>query len=311
LAGGVEQTRLKHRRDHAQRGFILITALWTLTLLAVIVAGLVFMSKSEIDRTRNTIALARAEAAADAGIYRGIAALLEPRLERRWAADGAPYEMTLDDARVTIALEDEGGKIDLNTAPDAVLRQLFAWAGADDDEATRLADALADWRDANHVRRLNGAEDDDYAAAGREIGAKDAPFLAVEELSQVLGVTPEMFARVAPALTVYSRRLSVHRPTATRLVRDALGFADDEAAAPPAARKIAADDATNQPGGEDAAEDAAGTPVMRHSGVNRYTIRSQAVTAEGARFAREAVVRLTRKKDAPFQILSWRRTDFR
>ena len=47
-----------------------------------------------------------------------------------------------------------------------------------------------------------GFTDDEYEAAGRNYGAKDGPFDSVEELLQLLGMTPALYQRLAPALTV-------------------------------------------------------------------------------------------------------------
>src|SRR3546814_16905132 len=49
-----------------------------------------------------------------------------------------------------------------------------------------------------------GAEDPAYASAGLAWGAKDAQFDTVAEVEQVLGMTPAIYARAAPLLTVYS-----------------------------------------------------------------------------------------------------------
>ena len=46
--------------------------------------------------------------------------------------------------------------------------------------------------------------------------AKDAPFEAVEELQQVLGMTPAVYRWVAPALTVYSGRRGIDPRVAPR-----------------------------------------------------------------------------------------------
>jgi general secretion pathway protein K len=72
----------------------------------------------------------------------------------------------------------------------------------EEDPAAALAAAIVDWRDEDDLSLLNGAEDRDYRDAGRTLGAKDAPFVAVEELMQVLGMTPEIYARLAPEVSV-------------------------------------------------------------------------------------------------------------
>ena len=52
--------------------------------------------------------------------------------------------------------------------------------------------------------RPNGAEEAAYRAAGLPWGPKNAPFETVEELQQVLGMTADIYKRVAPSLTTYS-----------------------------------------------------------------------------------------------------------
>lgn len=72
----------------------------------------------------------------------------------------------------------------------------------EDDEASALADALEDWRDADDLSRLNGAEDRGYVATGPSYGAKDGPFDNVEELRLVLGVDRDLYHTLLPVLTV-------------------------------------------------------------------------------------------------------------
>ncbi|HEX2201008.1 MAG TPA: hypothetical protein VHH93_03210, partial [Gammaproteobacteria bacterium] len=57
--------------------------------------------------------------------------------------------------------------------------------------------------------QLQGAEDEDYQAANLPYGAKDHDFNCVEELQQVLGMTPALYRKLAPLLTVHSHRPNV------------------------------------------------------------------------------------------------------
>jgi hypothetical protein len=76
--------------------------------------------------------------------------------------------------------------------------------GVDQVKAQALAAAIADFRDADNFRRLGGAEEADYRAAGLAWGPKNAPFDSVDELQQVFGMTTQLYERVAPSLTTYS-----------------------------------------------------------------------------------------------------------
>ena len=74
------------------------------------------------------------------------------------------------------------------------------------EDAVTLSERIADFRDIDNLRRLHGAEDPEYLAAGLAAGAKDAAFDTVGELGQVLGMTPALAEAVTPFVTVYNGR---------------------------------------------------------------------------------------------------------
>jgi general secretion pathway protein K len=189
-----------------RRGIALLVVLWVLTLLALMAASFTRTTRTEISLARNLSESAKAEALADAGVHMAIAGLMEPNEATRWKADGRVYAFRLAEGEIHVTIQDEIGKIDLNRAQDELLQSLFQLAGLDTQDAAALVDTIVDFRDPDHLRRLNGAEDADYEAAGLPHGAKDAPFEAVGELEQVLGMDREIYRRVKPALSVFSRR---------------------------------------------------------------------------------------------------------
>ncbi|MEE8272388.1 MAG: hypothetical protein V3R98_11745 [Alphaproteobacteria bacterium] len=176
------------RRPAGQRGVALIAVLWTVALLSLMAMAFLAETRSHANLTRNLLENAKAEALADAGVYRAVAGLLDADFITGWRADGTVYTLAMGEGEVRITIADEGGKIDLNRAPDALLAGLFGALGVPEGEAAPLVDAIADFRDGDALRRAAGAEDADYAAAGRAWGAKDAPFESVAELQQVLGI---------------------------------------------------------------------------------------------------------------------------
>src|SRR5579863_8363240 len=74
------------------------------------------------------------------------------------------------------------------------------------------------------VKRLDGATDADYLAAGYPYHPRGGPFQRVDELLLVMGMTPELYHRVEPALTVYSGRPLFDPQVAPR---EALAALDD------------------------------------------------------------------------------------
>ncbi|HMM26614.1 MAG TPA: type II secretion system protein GspK, partial [Pseudoxanthomonas mexicana] len=120
---------------------------------------------------------------------------------------------------------------------------------------------------------VGGAEDGDYAAAGRPYGAKDAPFETIAELEQVLGMTPDLYARLEPFLTLYSGR---GQPDATYAQGPVLVAMGMDATAWLAQREAAG---------------AAGALQLVGTGSGTYSIESRARLADGRETSLRTVVR--------------------
>ena len=217
------------RKKNGQQGIAIIIVLWVITLLTLIAASFVTVMRSDIQVVTNSMGRAKAEAAANAGIQRAMFELFKPvNTPERWAADGVPREWTYQYAAITITMNDEAGKIDINTASEALLRSLFQSQGLTPDEAAAMVDAINDWRDQDTVKRLHGAEEAEYLAAGLKYKPANAPFQAIEELKLVLGMTPQIYERIAPLITIYSRQPGVYAQIASRAVLRAIPNVTDE-----------------------------------------------------------------------------------
>lgn len=212
-----------------QHGIALIIVLWVITLLSLIAASFVTVMRGDIQLVSNSIGRAKVDAVASAGIQRALFELLKPiNAPDRWLADGVAHDWSYQDAAVTITMRDEAGKIDINSAQEALLRGLFQSQGMTSDEAVAMVDAMADWRDQDSLKRLHGAEEADYAAAGLNTKPANEPFQSIEELKLVLGMSPQLYARVAPLITIYSRLPGIYAQIATREVLRAMPNVTDE-----------------------------------------------------------------------------------
>jgi general secretion pathway protein K len=284
---------------HAQSGIALVLVLWLTVLLTVIASGFAFSMRSEALAARNALSLAQARAAADGAVERVAFELQRPRIPDAWAPDGAPHTWQDGDVSITGSAVDEASRIDINVAPDALLKSMLIAQGIDDDKAAHLADAIADWRDPDDLKRPNGAEDADYRAAGLKYGPANGPFETVAELSRVLGMTADLYARLAPIVTVYSRQPGVNPLTASREVLLALPNATPEAVDAYLTQRTAAI--------------AAKQPVPPFPPVQAYLsgaipvwrIRAEAMTPDGVTFAREAVLRPSADPQRPLIALAW------
>lgn len=206
-------------------GAALLLVLWLIVLLTALVGA--FAMTARVEHMQGQV-LARglaADSAARAGLEYALHRLAvgDPRLQ--WQADGRLYEWQYGGAQVEIRIVSETGKVDLNEADATLLSGLLRALGSDAGEVERLAGAIIDWRDHDSLTQISGgAEDADYASAGRAYGAKDAAFESIAELEQVLGFTPAMYARIAPHVTVYSRLPRPDPAFASAPVLDAMGM---------------------------------------------------------------------------------------
>ncbi len=207
-----------------QSGIALIAVLWLVVLLTVVASGFAYSMRGEALAARNALSLAQARAAADGAVERMAFELSRPRnIAEVWQLDGVPHVWQDGEARLTATAVDESARIDLNAAPEPLLKGLMQNVGGlDGDTAQHVVEAIEDWRDADDLRRPNGAEAADYLAAGRKYGPANAPFSSVGELQRVLGVTPGAMARIADTLTVYSWQSAINTMTASRDVLLAL-----------------------------------------------------------------------------------------
>ena len=304
-------------RYRHSRGIALITVLWVLVLLSLIAAGFSRSTRTDVGLARNRVENAKAEALAEAGVNLAVLKLLSGVPAERWRADGSVYGWRFGGGEILIEVRDEGGKIDLNAAPPELLAALFSAAGLAPDEATALADAVADYRDPDDFRRTSGAEDDDYESAELGYGAKDAPFELIEELQQVIGMPGDLYSEVAEAVTVYTRRPQPQEALAPPLVGAALegtqGLEPDPEASPEAEAPeqdiLAGDEAD-----EGAEETEAGPLPVLISEASEVPLSSSGVVAlhvealsdGGGVFVRDTVVRLLPGRERPYLVLAWR-----
>jgi general secretion pathway protein K len=289
------------RFPSAERGIALIAVLWLTVLLTVIASSFAYSMRGEALAARNTMSLAQARAVADGAVERMAFELSRPRnLQDAWKADGQPHAWNEGDVAVTAAAFDEGGRIDLNTATDPLLKGLLQNVGGlDPDTAEKVLEAILDWRDADELRRPNGAEAADYRAAGSKQVPTNAPFESVGELRRVLGVTAPLMTKLADSVTVYSRQPGINTATAARNVLLALPSATPEGVdAFIAARAEALANGLPVPPFAAAQGFASGaSPVWR--------ISVRARLPDGVTFARDAVLRQTNDPRRPFVTLLW------
>ncbi len=193
---------MARRRQH---GIALVLVLWILVLVTVATSAYALMARMDQLEANQLLSGTQARLAAEAGLNLAAVALRESDDSTRIIADGRPYQQMFDGIVIEVRARDERGKLDINAADEATLATLFSNHGMDPGDAEILAAAVMDWRDGDDVERVNGAELETYEAAGLTVGPANRPFLMAEELLQVIGMPYELFRRLEPGITVYSR----------------------------------------------------------------------------------------------------------
>jgi general secretion pathway protein K len=218
--------------DH-QRGFALLIVLWTVGFLALLGTQIVAAGRSNTQLADNLKQEAVLQAAADGAVANVMFQMMGAK-NPQFSADGVVREVRIGQIPVLLRVENEGDRVNLNTATEVLLRALIIEAGGAPDIAGRLAAAVLDWRTAGAKPRSNGAKAPEYQAAGHSYGPPGGSFQSVGELLDVLGMTPDLYARMAPHLTVLTDGdpdMSTRDPVVGRALMDAAAAGDDSGGA--------------------------------------------------------------------------------
>ena len=209
-------------RPPAETGVILVALLWILTALSVIALSFSRESFVEVAAARNSQSLEASYFLARAGIETTIYRLMQKR--RTAPVKRAELQETPDPIDLgfmtgelgggayQVDIQDESGKINLNTVSEQQLRGLMEALGINKEDGDTIVDSILDWRDADNLHHLNGAEDDYYETLNPPYEAKNGRFETTEELLLVRGVTPTYFygypERTADGTVAYRYGLS-------------------------------------------------------------------------------------------------------
>lgn len=285
-----------------QHGIALVLVLWATTLLTVIAASFAFSMRTDTLLAQNLAAAARAQAVADGGMQRAFYEMFKPASDlQRWKGDGVPHQWEFGGAKLNITLLDVSGKIDINSASDDLLKGLLKSVGLTDEESNVLLDAIVDWRDGDDLPRPKGAEVAEYKAAGLKYRPANAPFETVNELQRVLGMTPELYANLADALTVDSHQAGINAAIAPRKVLLALPGAN-----------VALVDAYLEARQEALLKNLPPPPFAPAAAVlagddgSVYSVRAEAALPDGTVFIRETVVKVDQGAVRKFVFFSWK-----
>ena len=205
-----------------RRGVALIAALW----LVVAIAAVALQFSMEAHE-RRLVGILASERGIQRAAALGALALTQAKLEyalrvaptgtnvQRLAASDPWLDVDslysgpvdVDSMQVDVQARDLGEKLNVNQLTENQLQTFFSFVLGDYAKSTQLAQSILDWRDADSIPRPNGAERDGYIKAKMLALPTNGPFREIEELSNVMGMTPEIYAKVVPYLTTHGAGL--------------------------------------------------------------------------------------------------------
>lgn len=283
-----------------ERGFILLAVLLVSLLLIASASAFTYMVRSQIRLASATARAAEAEALADAGINLAMIDLAIARQSpfewtRRFAIGGEPTTCRVPNGAglITIAVEDEAGKINLNSRNEQLLLAFLLGIGVEKGAAAPLLERLIDYRDSDTLSR-DGSAENAITSGVSSPAFKNRPFDVIEEVAQVPGFSQTLYDAARAHVTVYS---------------DIDGF--DPAQSSPLLREIIAR------GASDPMIQGFGTasPVFSSNGIpssfigpstrRALSIVATGTATSGARFTRHVVVKQSPAANGDYVIRRW------
>lgn len=254
-----------------EEGFVLVPAVWLAGLIGIALS--VFLTEIRIDTkaAANLVDNARAEFLAD-GLVRLVAFGLAMDDGKEWADVGGLCKCQLNAEYSALwKVQDQSGLVDLNAASGLTLRELGRRLGLTASSAQSIADKILDFRDLDDSSQPNGAEIDDYRAAGLKQGPKNRPFDHVSELDQLLGMSEELFKLLVGSVTIYSGQDGIDPAVAADQLQQS-----SESKFP-----------------------------LVMSQRQSFAIDALVSKKDGTGFFRRAIIRVLRRPDKPFAIVEW------
>jgi general secretion pathway protein K len=182
-------------------GFAILLVLWGLLALMLGAAALTAAARRALDEAAAVGAATQAAAAIDSAAQHAILHLL---------ASGAAHwpptstqTIRFGTQTVSIALASQAGLVNPNTASAELLAALLTELGQSASNAASLADDIVEWRTEARIIRQRISQSTRYRAAGLDYAPPSAPFESIAELGLVLGMTPELLARLRPLLSLW------------------------------------------------------------------------------------------------------------
>jgi general secretion pathway protein K len=255
-----------------QAGFALIAVIWSLGLVTLLGTAVIIGARYRTRVTSKYASVAAATIAAESAVNLGIATLLTLPAGR-----SLKFPLTCrmpGGEQALITVEEETGKIDLNAATPDILSHFFSALTLDQSAGMRIAARIVEFR--------NPADDQSNSTGAQSAKPPKSPrFKTIMQLDQIDGISPSLFRRALPFLTVRSGRQEPDKDAASPELRKLLNLEPQQPTAT-----------------------ARGLPDS-----GSLTIRADITARNGTRFIREALVSLGADHGKSLAVNEWRHGD--
>ena len=257
--------------DKRRKGFALVTVIWTLGLITLLGTAVIIGARYRTRLTSSHASVLAAATAAESAVSLGIVVALMPASAQSMKF---PLKCRLPGGeRVTVTLEEETGKIDLNAATLAVLTRFFTALTVNQSLSIQIAQRIIEFRE-----QVKGQTSDASFGTNKPSDDSTGRFTTIMQLDQIDGVSPDLFRAAARFVTVRSGRPEPDKDAASPALRQILNLEQNPT-----------------------------TPARGSPAIGYVTISADVRAPDGTRFIRDALISLGSKNGRAYVIREWRR----
>lgn len=184
---------LNARAKLTETGMALIAVLWITAALSLLAMSLSQMARTDLRVVGVFKQSTEAQAKAD-----GALVVVSDWLMGQLSTINSEKNLQVNVAGeiIPVQIVSAAGFININMAGADLLRDMFIYgAGLQSDQAERIAQNIVNWRSQN-ITDLSGSDAAEYQQAGLP-PPRHGSFVTPQDLRQVLGVTPNIYAKVS------------------------------------------------------------------------------------------------------------------
>ena len=207
--------------DEGRQGSILLPVILLLLLLATAATAMTLQARTSLRDAatrRDRLALAAVADGAVRATALALAAAAASQAAPPFALDGTPQMCRLDGRRrLVLAVQDEGGLVDLNKAGAELITLVLGRAGLSAPDAEGLAEAITAHR-TDAPRPKLGKQP--VRSRPGDVGAAEAKdFTLADEIGDLPGVDTRLFGTVRPLFTASNRSAGIDPAVAAPALR--------------------------------------------------------------------------------------------